>query len=274
MCVAYRTRSLAARAAGAATLLALAGPGCAPALRPAETYEWAGRAIAFSLPPADWRREGYNEGGWLGAYFVHEHSVGERILVAEQYVMGRRDGRQALRELLERFDTYDSLDLRRALVLSRYRTDDPLSPRESEVAARVNESLGRAMLAHINGDREAVRRELGGAAREAEQLELSLGDVIERVEFRPEKRQEPARWRVLRRREGQVAGHPAVFVDYLFLGPERTLACRDVYVMHDNHLFTASFLGLERNRAIFDRVVASIHWPEPANAGQRPGRSR
>src|SRR5262245_56781887 len=210
---------------------------CSAPLGPAETFEWAGGPIIVSAPRSGWRREGYNEGGWLGLYLVREHSVGERILVAEQYVIGERDGRDGLRELLERFDAMDEGELRRAIQLARYRTDDPLSPGEAEVAAHVNESLDRADAAMFTGDREAARREVAGAEAQGERLRLSLEDVIARVEFRAETRQEPARWPVHARGGTTVAGEPAVWVDYRYRGDRRTYTCRDVYFMRDNHLF-------------------------------------
>ena len=86
-------------------VLALAA--CDPPARPPETFEWAGQAVRFSPPPAGWRREGYNQGGWLGAWFVHEGSVGERILVADHHVIAGHDGRAALGDLLARFETLD-----------------------------------------------------------------------------------------------------------------------------------------------------------------------
>ncbi|HKQ56885.1 MAG TPA: hypothetical protein VJY35_03365 [Candidatus Eisenbacteria bacterium] len=242
---------------------AIALAGCAPALRSPETFEWAGRPVAFSPPPADWRREGYNQGGWLGAYFVHERSVGERIMVAEHHVISDRDGRARLAELLERFDALDDRELKEALRRSRYRTEEPLSPLEAEVAAGVNQAIERAMGAEIAGDREGARREIGGAVRESQRLRIVLSDVLERVVFRPDRAQEPERWVGTARRPGVVAGQPAVFVDYRFRGPERVLRCRDAYFVRDNHVFIASYLGLEKNLPVFDRVVESIRFPEP-----------
>jgi hypothetical protein len=234
---------------------------CAPSLEKPETFEWAGGPITFSAPSGGWRREGWDQGGWLGVSFVREHSVGERILVAEQFVIGERDGRDALRELVERFDAMDEGELRRAIELARYRIDDPLSAEETDVAMRVNESLDRAGAAVFAGDRESARREVAGAVRHSQRLHLSLEDVIARVQFRAVDRQEPERWTVRGRGGASVDGEPAIRLDYRFRGPERTYTCRDVYFMRDNHLFMASFLGLDRNLGVFGRVVDSIRFP-------------
>src|SRR5215831_18974372 len=114
--------------------LALFAGSCSAPLAPPETFEWAGGPITLSVPSTLWRRDGYNQGGWLGLDLVREHSVGERIMVAEEVAIGERDGRDALRELLEQFDALDEGELRRAIELAHYRIDDPLSPGETEVA--------------------------------------------------------------------------------------------------------------------------------------------
>lgn len=232
--------------------------------RALETFDWVGQPITFAPPPDNWRREGYGDGGWLGAYFVRERSVGERIYVADYRIVAERDNHDDLREFLDKIDTYNESEFRRALQNVLRRTDDPLSPLEGDVSTRVNECLHRASMAQLNGDPSGARWEVQAAVREAERLRLTLGDVLARVEFHPERRQEPSKWQVLGRREGEVAGCPAVFVDYTWQGEERLYHCRDAYFMRDNHLFSASFHGLKESLKVFDEVVASIQFPEAA----------
>ena len=233
----------------------------APA-RPPETFDWVGQSITFTPPPDSWRREGYGDGGWLGAWFVKERSVGERILVADYRLVAERDNRAEIAEIVEKFDTFDERGFRKALGNVQRRTDDPLSPLEGDISRRVNESLRASLMAFLNDDASGARWELRAAVRESERLQLTLGDVLDRVEFRPERRQEPARWQLLERRTGELAGYPAVFIDYTFQSPERLYHCRDVYWMRENHLFTASFLGLKASLPVFDEVVASIQFPK------------
>jgi hypothetical protein len=254
--------------------LALAGCGGRPSvgamaqtsLGPAETFEWTDHPIAFAPPDERWARESERSGGLLGARFVKQRSMGEAIEVAEYYVIGQRDGRASLADLLQKLDSYDDRDLRRQLSLARYRTDDPINPLETDVATRVNEALDRAMLAHIHGDADAVRAAVHDAQFAADGMRFSLADGIERVAFDPAKRNDPSMYTVTSRGTTTVAGEPAITVDYTVKLPERTMAAREVYWAHDNHLFVASFIGLAQNLELFDRVVASVTWPGRAKA--------
>lgn len=251
----------AACAVGALATLVVAGCGQPPPA-PRETFNWGSQPISFSPPPSGWRREGELSGGLRGVRFIKERSVGEAIGVADYYRLGERDGRARLRELLAKFDRYDRRSFMRALQLVRYRTDEPVSPLEAEVAAAVNAALERASAANLKDDRERAGREVAAALAEADRLRFSLTDVIGVVIFRPERRQEPERYTLLGRRDATIAGQPAVLVDYTFDGPERRYSAREAYVVRNNHLFVATFIGLKENLELFDRVVASIEFPE------------
>ncbi len=244
-------------------LAALLVAGCQqPAVVPRETFNWGSQPIAFSPPPPGWRREGELSGGLRGARFIKTGSVGEAIGVANYYLLSDRDGRVKLRQLLATFDTYDRYHFRRALQLAKSRTDQPFSPLEAQVAKAVNAALDRAYAAYVNGDRDRARAQIGAALFEAEQLRFSLDDVIGVVIFQPERRQEPERFQVLQRRNGQIGGEPAVSVDYTYDSPERRYYGREAYVVRNNHLFVVTFIGLKENLEVFDRVVASIGFPE------------
>lgn len=60
----------------------------------AETFTWTEKSLTFQPPPADWRRDRYNQGGLLGVHFTHAKSVGERIYIAEYFKVGRRSKRE------------------------------------------------------------------------------------------------------------------------------------------------------------------------------------
>ena len=76
-------------------------------------------------------------------------------------------------------------------------------------------------MAFRNRDKDAARAHLEAALRAADRLHFSLADVIARVEFKPERRQEPEYYQMLGRREATIAGEPAVIVDYTVKVPER-----------------------------------------------------
>ena len=79
----------------------------APELRPREAFDWTGERISFSIPPVGWRREGETSGGIKGARFVKERSVGEGIGLGDDYILADRNRSAHIREILEKFDTYD-----------------------------------------------------------------------------------------------------------------------------------------------------------------------
>ena len=98
---------------------------------------------------------------------------------------------------------------------------------------------------------------------ESSQLSFSLGDVIDRVEFKPEKRQNPEWYRMLGRRDATIAGQPAVIVDYTVKVPERphTYSAREVYFVRNSHLFVCTFIGLPESLEVFEMILASIEFP-------------
>ncbi|HJR02901.1 MAG TPA: hypothetical protein VKA83_14785 [Methylomirabilota bacterium] len=236
------------------------GPRALAASQP-ETFDWAGQQISLAPPPAGWRREGQSSGGIRGARFVKERSVGEAIGVGDYYLLAERLRRAKLQEIIGQFDTFDGHDFQKALRNAYAFTDSPFSPLEAEVAADINAALGRATAAFRMKDRGLARAELGVALGAAERLRFTLDDVLERVVFTPERPEEPQRPLVVGRREATIAGEPAVIVDYTLDTRERTLHGREAYVVHNSHLFVATFRGLEENLPVFDRVIESIRFP-------------
>jgi hypothetical protein len=256
------------RIAGSTLLLALpwAAGGCGSAndpvvLPPPETFRWAEQPIAFSPAPEGWRREGYGQGGLKGVLFIKTGSVGEGITVAVHHLVSDRDRTAELRDLLKRYDSMSTFEREKAMRLAPMRTESPYSPLEAQVAADVNEEIWSAQTAQRNGDDFSAKFRLESALRRSENLRLSLGDVIESVVFRPENRADPDSFQAVVRRDTTIAGHEAALTDYRFHGPERVYRAREYWLMESNHLFTAQYIGLEENLAVFDSVVASITFP-------------
>lgn len=265
------------RAGGPATGLAfviailLGGSSCnskpaapaAPVLQPRETFDWTGEAISFSMPPIGWRREGETSGGIKGVRFVKEGSVGEGIGLGDYYILAERNRSSHIREILAKFDTYDyGFAWDRALRDAYAYTDTPFSSLESEIAGRVNDEVGQANAAYRNRDRDAAKAHLAAALAEASRLHFSLDEVISRVEFKPERKQNPEYYQALGRRETTIAGEPAVVVDYTVKVPERpqTYTAREAYFVHNSHLFICTFIGLQESLAVFDAMLASTEF--------------
>ncbi|HKV99706.1 MAG TPA: hypothetical protein VJN96_07775 [Vicinamibacterales bacterium] len=241
------------------------GPGAAapPQLQPREKFDWTGEPISFAIPPAGWRREG-DTSGVKGIRFVKEQSVGEGIGLGDYYILADRNRSPYLREILENFDSYDyGFAFDKALRKCYAYTDTPFTARETEIAEVVNSEVAQADTAWRTHDKDAARAHLETALARAERLRFSLADVIDRVEFKPEKRQEPDKYKITGRRETVIAGEPAVIVDYTVEVPERgrTYAAREAYVVHNSHLFICTFIGLQETLAVFDAIVASIEFP-------------
>ena len=236
-----------------------------PKLLPRERFDWTGEPISFSIPPDGWRREGETSGGVKGVRFVKERSVGEGIGIGDYYILADRNRAFHIREILEKFDTFDyGFAWDRALHRAYAHTDTPFSGLESEIAAAVNDAVSRADAAYRNRDRDGAKAHLQAALAESERLRFSLADVIDRVEFKPERRQEPDKYKVTGRRETLIAGELAVIVDYTVTVPERarTYAAREAYFVHNSHLFICTFIGLDETLPVFDAILGSIEFPK------------
>ncbi len=245
-----------------------------PVLQSRETFDWSGEKISFSIPPIGWRREGETSGGIKGARFVKERSVGEAIGLGDYYILADRNRSAHIRDILARFDTFDQgFAWDRALRDAYAYTDTPFSSLESEIAERVNGAVGQASAAWRSGDRDAAKAHLEAALAEASRLHFSLDDVIARVEFKPERRQNPEYYHMLGRRESTVAGEPAVIVDYTVKVPERpqTYSAREAYFVHNSHLFVCTFIGLPESVAVFEAILASIEFPSQTTPGMDSG---
>ena len=234
-----------------------------PKLQPAETFDWTGEKISFSMPPIGWRREGETSGGIKGIRFVKERSVGEGIGIGDYYILADRNRSSHIREILDKFDTFDyGFAWDKALRTAYAYTDTPFSPLETEIAERVNNEVSQAGMAYRHRYRDAARAHLEAALAESSRLHFSLDEVIARVEFKPERRENPEWYQMLGRRETAIAGERTVVVDYTVKVPERqmTYSAREAYFVHNSHLFICTFIGLQESLAVFDAILASIEF--------------
>ena len=255
-------------------LMLMGSPACgtsspgkpAPAvLQPSETFDWTGEKISIAIPPVGWRREGETGGGIKGARFVKEQSVGEGIGIGDYYILADRNRSSHIRAILEKFDTFDyGFAWDKAIRTAYAYTDTPFSSLESEISQRVNDEVGQAAMAYRNRDRDAAKAHLEAALAESSRLRFSLDEVIARVEFKPERKQNPEYYQMIGRRDATIAGEAAVIVDYSVKVPERphTYSAREAYFVHNSHLFICTFIGLPESLAVFDAMLASIEFPK------------
>jgi hypothetical protein len=235
-------------------------------LPPSERFNFGDQPIRLSPAPADWRREMTTDGGWRGLRFVKTGSVGERILVAEAYRFDDRDRCVELDDLLARCDKLQWRSLSRELPKLRYDTREPYTDREASLGDQINQALDRTLEAVRTGDNTAARRDLEIAREQAGRIEITLDDVAEKELFvfriggriREDQFQDGSRSRL------EIAGEPAAQRDYVFTDRGNTFIGREVFVMHNNRLFTIAFHGLEEHLPIFDDMLDSVVFPAGA----------
>jgi hypothetical protein len=240
--------SLLLRLLGAAVLALAVGAaaGCgrrAESLLPPETFTWVAQRIAFSPPPEPWRREGDNGGGMLGVRFVLTGGGGQCISVGAFRLLAERDRREALAKLLSRRDSLYRREFLDALSLARARTDDP------------------AMTNYLSDSRSLVPYDLEAALRAATAYQPTLEEILPRIRLRPERMQEPERWRIGYERDTTLAGRPAFASDDTLITPERPLLYHEVFWVVEGCAFKAVYQGTAENLETFNRVVETIRFP-------------
>ncbi len=246
----------------AAALLVVGCRAEAPSLRPAETFNFASQPISFSPPPKPWEAEGQLSGGLRGVHYVKRGGVGEAIDVADWYDVSGRLRRVELAALAETDPNYETFDFEHALRKAWARTERPYSALETDVATDINNALNLAREARRKRDYATVREQLQAAQAAADRLHFSYEEVIDRALFRPESTSDPSRYKYVGRRDTQVAGARAVTLDYTLELPEGRRYLRKTYTFHNDHVFVAEFIGLKETLPLFDKVVASISFPQ------------
>ena len=226
-----------------------------------QTFNFAAQPVVFLPPPAGWEPEGELSGGIRGVRYVKRNSVGEAIGVGNYYKVSSRLRRDEIARLRTVNTDRESAEFDHAVRAAWCQTAEPYSDLEAEVATNVNAALSRAVQARKQRDDENVRAELRTAQQEADRLHFKFDDVIERALFRPESSSDPSRYRFVGRRDSTIGGERAVVLDYTLELPEGRRYLRKAYVMYNDHLFVAEFIGLQASLAVFDDVVAGISFP-------------
>ncbi|MBK7187442.1 MAG: hypothetical protein IPH86_01765 [bacterium] len=258
------------RLAPALALVLAAVIGCSrdnsPPLEPPETFNWVAQPVSFSPPPAMWQRQGDNGGGLLGVYFVLKGGGGQVMSLYAHRKLAERDRRAAISDLIARRETLSRDEFLKELSLARARTEDPLSEREAAAAARINASLDEALNEYLADRPGFVATALETALRAAEAYEPTLEEILPHVRLRPERMQEPDRWRIGVERDTVLAGRPAFASDDTLITPERPLLYREVFWVVGGCAFKAVYQGVPENLGTFYRMVDSIRFPGASDA--------
>jgi hypothetical protein len=100
--------------------------------------------------------------------------------------------------------------------------------------------------------------------REGGSITYRLEDFVEQARARPEDWFEPDTVRVTPVQPDAIAGGVmARRLDYAIFIKSRWYVAREYYVLQNNCMFIAEFLGLEENLPLFERVVESMTFPGP-----------
>lgn len=206
----------------------------------------------------------------LGIRFILIGGVGEVIGVSTYPWLAKRDRREAISELLAKRDSLARSEFLHKLSLARYPSpDEPLSERETISARAVDAALDATQEDYLADRTTFVASDLMTALRAASTFEPTQAEVLPRIRLRPERMQEPERWRIGYERDTTLAGYAAFASDDTLITPERPLAYREIYWVVNGCAFKASYQGLEKNAPAFNRLVGSITFPESTDVAAR-----
>jgi len=251
----------------ALALVIAAGCGGTPKIQlgPAETFNWVAQPVAFSPPPSRWYRQGDNGGGLLGVRFILTGGGGQCISVYAHRQLAERDRRDAIARLISRRDSLSRREFLSELSLVRPRSEDPISAREIATAQAINDAVDRAMRDYFDEQPGFVGADLDAALRAASSYQPTLAELLPHIRLRPERMQEPGRWKIAYERDTTLAGHPAFASDDTLFTPERPLLYREIFWAVNGCAFKAVYQGTAANLPTFAQVVDSIRFPEGAD---------
>jgi hypothetical protein len=128
--------------------------------------------------------------------------------------------------------------------------------------ADVNAAVDRAE-ADLLADRLSfVRGDIHGALDAIDAYRPSLAELLPHMRLDPAKRQNPAWWVLGSGRDTVLAGLPAYVSDDTLLAPEQKLLYRQVYWVVDGTGFQAIYQGRPDHQHVFEKMVASVRFPE------------
>jgi hypothetical protein len=231
-------------------------------LPPPELFTWTtGQPISFSPPLETWNRSRYQNGGAEGAEFVLAGSKGEQIYVAERFFLGKRDRCAKIREILEKLDTLDRSGFNRAVGEARHYERDAFNPRQEQAIESINFALERAAEAFARGNEITAGLELERALDLAAGIRFSVEETVDEVLFTRERNPVYPALQVDQPVPGELAGEPALIVNFTFKGHGTPMVGRRVYVVKNNRMFELGFQGLPENLELFERILDSVSFP-------------
>jgi len=233
-------------------------------LRPAEAFDWSGQPISFALPPDGWERQRSQPGGREGVRFIKAGSVGEEVRVEERLSVAARDRCGRLQELMRDLDNMDRKEFSKALQRAKLYANPPINDEEAWFAEEANLILDDARAAFLANDPAGARAAIGQAMAQARRIRYSLDEVVDEVMYSGEGYPPYISVEVGDAVPAELAGEPAVRLDYTLQESRRVYSGREFYVLYNNHLFVVGFQGLEENLPMFERILETVSFPDGA----------
>lgn len=231
-------------------------------LRAAETFDWSGQPVSFSLPPDGWKRQRAQNGGREGVRFIKSGSVGEVVQVEEHFSVGNRDRCARLRELAVGLENMDPREFAKQLQRARLYAKPPLNREEDQLTDAANEFLDEARTAFRAGQWFEARTAIDQALEQAARIRFPLEDVVDQAIYKGKGFPPYIHVEVGSLESAELAGLPAARLAYALTESGRRTDGREYYVVKNNHLFVVAFQGLEENLPMFDRFLETIAFPE------------
>ncbi len=231
-------------------------------LLPLELFTWTGdQPISFSPPPADWNRSRYQNGGTEGVDFVLAGSGGEQILIAERFFLGNRDRCIAIRELQDSLGDFNPRSFSEALQKGKRYKESAPSVQDEKITPLINDTLNRARDHYRAGDMALVQVELDRALEHSAEIRYTLVETVDEVLFTAKGNSVYPKIQVDAPVDDELAGEPAVRVNFTFDSYRVPFIGRRIYTINNNRMFEIGFQGTEANLPLFEAVLESITFP-------------
>lgn len=234
---------------------------------PAETFTWHGQQPISFQPPTGWKSGRYQQGGRDGVSYIDS---GQHLAVTEYTKVGALDGCANLQEALSKFGSAGTESLRRDLQKAVRSPRSVEDTKQAKMLSSLRSHVEKAREALDQNDLSGARKEIDYALRTRFKYKFKLDDYLDDIMYDRKVGGDLKRVAISLPDELSVGGEPAVSVDYevdidaqYATGRlQKTEFGRQVYVMNNNRLFIASFQGKRENMALFEKVVASISFPD------------
>lgn len=231
----------------------------------AETFNWGGQPITFSPPGEGWERSRDQNGGQEGIAFTKTKGKGTGISIVEVFALGNRDKCAEFEKLRDdQFETWKQAKFLTELQRADLFISPVLYENELGVAKAANANLDIAKKAYMAKNHQGTRDAITQALNLATNIVYTLDHVNDRVTKEQESKKEYPKSEVSDLAATSVGDFPATAFDYKFYEDWRKTDFngRQVFVVVNNRLFKAAYIGLEGDLGLFDSVVSSIAFPE------------